>query len=88
MLLRNVPATQPEGTMNDSDSNVAATAAGIEAEFDGRWGIWLSDTGRWWAARVQPLSADDLTAGCVPFLQADSPDELSDRIRDEERITG
>jgi hypothetical protein len=74
--------------MNDSDSNVAATAAGIEAEFDGRWGIWLSDTGRWWAARVQPLSADDLTAGCVPFLQADSPDELSDRIRDEERITG
>lgn len=74
--------------MDDSDSNVAVTAARIEAEFGERWGIWLSDTGQWWAARTQPLSADDLAAGCVPFLQADSPAELSDRIRDEERISG
>ncbi len=73
--------------MDDSDSTLAATATGIEAEFDGRWGIWLSDTGQWWATRRQPLSADDLAAGCVPYLQADSPDELSDRIRDEEALT-
>jgi hypothetical protein len=70
--------------MDESDSNVAATAAGIDAKFDGRWGIWLSDTGRWWAARRQPLSAEDLAAGRVPYLQADSPDELTDRIKDEE----
>ena len=73
--------------MDDSDSTVAATAAGIEAEFSGRWGIWLSDTGQWWAARRQTLSSEGLAAGCVPYLQADGPDELSDRIRDEEALT-
>jgi hypothetical protein len=70
--------------MDDFDSTVAATA---EAEFDGRWGIWLSDTGQWWAARRQALSAEELAAGCVPHFQADSPDELRDRIRDEEALT-
>jgi hypothetical protein len=73
--------------MDDSDPTVAATAAGIEAEFGNRWGVWLSDTGQWWAARRQALSSEDLAAGCVPYLQADSPDELRDRIRDEEALT-
>jgi hypothetical protein len=73
--------------MDDSDSTVAATAARIEAQFGDRWGIWLSDTGQWWAARRQALTAEDLAAGCVPYLQADSPDELRDRIRDEEALT-
>jgi hypothetical protein len=72
--------------MDDSDSTVAATAAAIEAEFGGRWGIWLSDTGQWWAARRQALSAEELAAGCVPYLQADSPEELRDRIQDEEAL--
>jgi hypothetical protein len=72
--------------MDESDSTVAAIAAGIEAEFDGRWGAWLSDTGQWWAARTQALSAEDLAAGCVPYLQAGSPDELRARIRDEEAL--
>jgi hypothetical protein len=49
--------------MDDSDSTVAATAAAIEAEFGGRWGIWLSDTCQWWAARRQALSAEELAAG-------------------------
>jgi hypothetical protein len=73
--------------MDDSDPTVVATAAGIEAEFGNRWGAWLSDTGQWWAARRQALSAEDQAAGCVPYLQADSPDELKDRIRDEEALT-
>ena len=85
MLLRNAPS-HPEGRMDDSDSTVAATAAGIEAKFGDRWGIWLSDTGQWWAARRQALSSEDLAAGCVPYLQADSPDELSHRIKDEEAL--
>jgi hypothetical protein len=46
--------------MDDFDSTVAATA---EAGFDGRWGIWLSDTGQWWAARRQALSAEEMAAG-------------------------
>jgi hypothetical protein len=73
--------------MDDFDSTVSTTAAGIEAEFDGRWGAWLSDTGQWWAARRQALSAEDLAAGCVPYLQANSPDDLRERIRDEEALT-
>jgi hypothetical protein len=73
--------------MDDSDSTVTATAAVIEAKFGDRWGIWLSDTGQWWAARRQALSSEDLAAGCVPYLQADGPEELSDRIRDEEALT-
>jgi hypothetical protein len=73
--------------MDDSDPTVAATATGIEAEFGNRWGVWLSDTGQWWAARRQALSSEDLAAGCVPYLQAGNPDELKDRIRDEETLT-
>jgi hypothetical protein len=73
--------------MDDSDSTVAATtAARLEAEFGRRWGVWLSDTGQWWAARRQALAAEDLAAGCVPYLQAGTPDELRDRIKDEEAL--
>jgi hypothetical protein len=59
-----------------------ARAAEIEAEFDG-WHVWRSDTGRWWAARKASLTAEDLSAGCVQYLQADSPQELRDQITDE-----
>ena len=52
----------------------------LEAAFGGRWGIWLSDTGRWWAARRTALSSAELSAGCVPFLRADGPAQLAERI--------
>jgi hypothetical protein len=60
-------------------------AADIEAAYSGRWAVWLSDTGQWWAARTQPLTAAQLTAGRVPFLRGASPDELSKAISDEEQ---
>ena len=41
--------TQPEGPMNNTDTSHDHTAALLEAAFGGRWGIWLSDTGHWWA---------------------------------------
>jgi hypothetical protein len=56
----------------------------LEAAFGGRWGIWLSDTGRWWAARRSALSSAELSAGCVPFLRADGPSALAERIRSQE----
>ncbi|HUY52901.1 MAG TPA: hypothetical protein VMV92_45585 [Streptosporangiaceae bacterium] len=63
-----------------------ATAAVIEAAFGGRWGIWLSSAGRWWAARRHLLTAADLNAGCVAFLQAADPGELIHAIHHQEEL--
>jgi hypothetical protein len=62
----------------------ACTVETLDAAFGRDWGIWLSKTGRWWAARRAALTAAQLTAGCVPFLRADSPVELAERIRNQE----
>jgi hypothetical protein len=62
-------------------------AAAIEADYE-RWRVWLSDSGKWWAARKESLTADELSAGCVSFLQADDPDDLRQKIDAEEQLTG
>lgn len=69
-----------------SEQYVIAAAAAIEATFGQRWGVWLSDTGWWWATHRQALYAEQLGAGCVPFLHADNPDELAELIREQERL--
>jgi hypothetical protein len=63
------------------------TAADIEAACNGRWAVWQSDTGQWWAARTRPLTAHQQSAGAVPYLRAETPDELRQAISDEERLT-
>jgi hypothetical protein len=65
-----------------------STLETLDAAFGGNWGIWLSQTGRWWAARRAALTSAQLIAGCVPFLRADTPAELAERLRDQEGITG
>jgi hypothetical protein len=70
--------------MNAAQANSDHTAAAIEAVFGGRWRVWQSDTGRWWAALTNPLTAADLTAGCVPFLCSHNPDELTRLIHAQE----
>lgn len=72
--------------MSDDNATVAATAAAIEAAFGGRWGVWLSDTGWGWAARRNVLTAAQLGAGAVPFVQAADPGELADRIQAQEQL--
>lgn len=67
--------------------NHSLTAAGIEAACGGRWAVWESDTGQWWAARTRPLTGSQLAAGGVPFLRSATPGELSQAIRQEERLT-
>jgi hypothetical protein len=62
------------------------SVTGIEAAFGGRWGVWLSDTGQWWAARKHPLTARHLATGCVPFVRAATPEELIEAITEEERL--
>ena len=87
MLLRSDRNLQPEDTMGEEHhQGTTATAEAIEADFGGRWGVWLSDTGRWWAARTSALTSAQLNAGCVPFIQADNPDELAERIREQDRL--
>jgi hypothetical protein len=74
--------------MSEEQHQATADAAGaIEAEFGGRWGVWLSDTGRWWAARTSTLTSDQANAGCVPFIEADSPGELTEHIRQQDHLS-
>jgi hypothetical protein len=69
------------------DKTSQGTATGIEAAHDGRWGVWQSDTGQWWAARTRPLTAHQQSAGAVPYLRAETPDDLRQAINEEERLT-
>ena len=72
--------------MSEEHQTTTATAEAIEADFGGRWGAWLSDTGRWGATRTITLTSAQLNAGCIPFIQADTPDELTERIREQDRL--
>ncbi len=72
--------------MTATEISTAEIIHAIEAACADRWGTWLSDTGRWWAARSRSLTASDLNAGCVPFLRADSPAELADAIREQDGL--
>ena len=74
-------------TMDDLNPTVAATVTAIETEFGNRWGVWLSDTGQWWATRTQAMTTAEQAAGCVPYLQASDPGELRQQITDEEALT-
>ena len=49
--------------MNDTQSGAAVTVEAIETAFDGRWGIWLSGTGRWWARQEEPSATGPEPAG-------------------------
>jgi hypothetical protein len=72
--------------MSDENPSVNATVAAIEAAFPGRWGVWLSDTGWWWATRTRALTSQEVSAGCTPHIHADNPDELTERIHQQERL--
>jgi hypothetical protein len=72
--------------MSEQSASLAAAIAAIESAYDDRWGVWLSDTGWWWATRTEALTASELSAGCVPFIHADNPDELSERIRQQDEL--
>jgi hypothetical protein len=58
----------PAGSLDD-----IRVMRSIEAAFPG-WGVWRSDTGRWWAFRTaaDPLTIDQLRAGCRLLVRADT----------------
>ncbi len=80
---------QQEEDMDNTRFATALTVEAIETAFDGRWGIWLSGTGRWWAARQEePRAAGPEVAwpagASVQLVRADDPDQLRARIQERE----
>jgi hypothetical protein len=73
--------------MDDTQASAAVTAEAIESALGGRWGIWLSGTGRWWASRRVEPSASGLAAVGVLLVRADDPDQLRTRIREQEALS-
>jgi hypothetical protein len=57
----------------------------IEAQFPA-WSVWVSDTGRWWASLRTTLTMNQLTAGCAPFIRADTADELTGDLAQQEAL--
>jgi hypothetical protein len=75
-----------EEDMDSTRFAAAVTPEAIETAFGGRWGIWLSGTGRWWAARQpEPSVAGPDPAG-VLLVRADDPDQLKARIQEQEAL--
>jgi hypothetical protein len=72
--------------MDETQVGITSSAEAIEAAFGGRWGVWLSDTGWWWAARCEPLNLAALGADCVPFLRAQTLAALAEHIQDQEDL--
>ena len=70
--------------MQPSRTGAAKT---LEAIFGGRWGIWLSDTGRWWATRRAALTEAELAVGCVPYLRAETESQLAEHIQAQEELS-
>jgi hypothetical protein len=73
--------------MSDQQSESTAVARELESAFGDRWGIWLSETGRWWASRRTPITGAGLSAGCVPHLRADTPEQLTQHINAQEELS-
>jgi hypothetical protein len=63
-----------------------AGTADLEAEFED-WHVWMSDTGRWWAARKATLTAAESSAGCAQYLEAEVRGDLRELIAAENALS-
>jgi anti-sigma regulatory factor (Ser/Thr protein kinase) len=70
---------------NGCDRAGAITAPDIERLFPG-WGVWVSDTGLWWAARLVNLSPAQLRAGGRSFLRGQDSEDLMGSVEEQERL--
>lgn len=53
-----------------------------------RWNLRRSGIGRYWATRRDQPTTAEIKAGAKLLLAGDTPDELADRLRDEEELLG
>ena len=86
MLLGTGRYVQLDKDMNEIPAEISVTTDVIEAAFSGRWGIWLSDTGYWWASYRGTLTLAETGAGRVPFLRADSAEKLRELVQTQEEL--
>lgn len=70
---------------NGSNPAGAITPPDVEGLFPA-WGVWVSDTGRWWAARLANLSPAELRAGCRPFVRGLTGADVIDGIEEQEQL--
>jgi len=70
---------------NGNESAQAIAPPGVEELFP-RWGVWVSDTGHWWAARRVNLSPAELRAGARPFLRGPGAADLIGSIEEQEQL--
>lgn len=87
MLVGTGRYVQLEEDMDEIPAEISVTTDAIEAAFGGRWGIWLSDTGYWWASYRSTLTLAETGAGRVPFLRADSTENLRELVQAQEELS-
>lgn len=62
------------------------SADGTENVTDG-WHLWCSDTGSHYATRTdRQLTDEDLAAGLVMTIDADTPEELTRKLREQDDL--
>ena len=57
--------------------------ADIERQFP-RWGVWVSDSGTWWATFQGPWKLDRERHGCMPHWHAESAEKLKELLEEHD----
>ncbi|GIH49687.1 hypothetical protein [Microbispora rosea] len=61
----------------------------LSSEYAGRWSIWRSDAGRWYATRLtRSLSRIEMDRGLIMTACGESADELRALLTAQEGLTG
>jgi hypothetical protein len=59
----------------------------LSSEYAGRWSIWRSDAGRWYATRMtRSLSRMDMDRGLIMTASAENAEELRALLMAQERL--
>lgn len=61
----------------------------LSSEYAGRWSIWRSDAGRWYATRLtRSLSRVEMDRGMIMTACGESAEELRALLTTQEGLTG
>ncbi|MEV7807852.1 hypothetical protein AB0O28_33370 [Microbispora sp. NPDC088329] len=61
----------------------------LSSEYAGRWSIWRSDAGRWYATRlIRSLSRIEMDRGLIMTACGESAEELRALLTAQEGLTG
>lgn len=61
----------------------------LRGEYAGRWSIWRSDAGRWYATRLtKSLTRAEMDRGMIMTVFAEDADELRESLEVQDRLAG